>query len=291
MCHRAVLVAAAITAVTGCQTPEPADLILTNGNVITVDAERPQAEALAIKGDRILAVGSNREIEAYRGVETRVIDLGGETAVPGLIDAHLHFPRLGKRTKQLFLDETRSPEEAMVIVREQVESAEPGEWITGRGWHTVTWGSGYPDNEALSAISPENPVFLIGMASHAVWVNAKALELAGINKDTPDPGGGRILRHPGTREPTHCRLPLAAFRVPLGVSAGARRPVAYRCFWRARSPARRPRRPRRSQKLGERECRSPPRPLGRALGATRRRRIVLAAIRSAQRHRHYRRRR
>ena len=209
MCHRAVLVAAAITAVTGCQTPEPADLILTNGNVITVDAERPQAEALAIKGDRILAVGSNREIEAYRGVETRVIDLGGETAVPGLIDAHLHFPRLGKRTKQLFLDETRSPEEAMVIVREQVESAEPGEWITGRGWHTVTWGSGYPDNEALSAISPENPVFLIGMASHAVWVNAKALELAGINKDTPDPGGGRILRHPGTREPTGILLETA----------------------------------------------------------------------------------
>jgi predicted amidohydrolase YtcJ len=209
MHHRAVLFTAALTAASGCHTPEPADLILTNGNVITVDAERPQVEALAVRGDRILAVGSNQEIEAYRGAETRVIDLEGETAVPGLIDAHLHFPRLGKRTKQLFLDETRSPEEAIAIVREQVESAEPGEWITGRGWHTVTWGSGYPDNEALSAVSPENPVFLIGMASHAVWVNAKALELAGITKDTPDPGGGRILRHPETGEPTGILLETA----------------------------------------------------------------------------------
>jgi predicted amidohydrolase YtcJ len=115
----------------------------------------------------------------------------------------MHFPLLGKRTKQLFLDETRSPDEAVAVVREQVEKRSAGEWVMGNGWHTVTWNvSDYPDNAALNEVAPDNPVFLIGMASHAAWVNDAALRIAGIDKDTPDPPGGRVVKHAHTGEPT-----------------------------------------------------------------------------------------
>ena len=180
-----------------------ADLIFINGNIITVDPNQPQAQAIAIQSDRILAVGSNEEINAHRGEQTEIIDLEGKTALPGLIDSHMHFPDLGKRTKQLFLDETKSPQEVIDIVQAVVAKKEPGEWVMGQGWHTATWKTDeYPDNTELSQVSPDNPVYLTGMAIHAAWVNDEALRLAGITKDTPDPPGGKILRHPETGEPT-----------------------------------------------------------------------------------------
>lgn len=188
-----------------------ADLILRNGNVITMEGRRPRAEALAIRGNRILAVGTNEEVDALAGGDTKILDLRGQTAVPGLIDAHMHFSRLGKRTKQLFLDATESPEQAIEIVRERVHEAEPGQWITGDGWHTVYWDAAeYPTNRALNEIAPENPVYLVGMASHAAWVNDKALELAGIDETTPDPPGGQILKDPLTGEPSGILLETAA---------------------------------------------------------------------------------
>ena len=199
----------------GCQR-ETADLVLKDANVITVDPDRPQAEAIAIRGDRILAVGTNDEIDALTGDTTRVLSLEGATVVPGLIDAHMHFPRLGKRTKQLFLDETRSPEEAVAIVREQVEKRSAGEWVLGNGWHTVTWdGAAYPDNSALNEAAPDNPVYLVGMASHAAWVNDEALRIAGVDADgeTPDPPGGRIVRGADTGEPTGILLEQATLLV------------------------------------------------------------------------------
>jgi len=182
---------------------EAAEVVFENGNFITLDPGAPQAEAVAVRGERIVAVGSREEIEKYRGDETEVVDLKGLTVVPGLIDAHEHFPRIGKRVQQVFLDETRSAAEALEIVKRELEKVPPGEWLVGQGWHTVTWnGSGYPNQEELSRISPDNPVYLVGMASHAAWVNAKALELAGISKDTPDPPGGKILKREDTGEPT-----------------------------------------------------------------------------------------
>jgi len=123
--------------------------------------------------------------------------------VPGLIDAHEHFPDIGKRVQQVFLDDTGSAAEALEIVKRELEKIPPGEWLVGQGWHTVSWnGSEYPGQEELTRISPDNPVYLVGMASHAAWVNAKALELAGITKDTPDPPGGKILKRADTGEPT-----------------------------------------------------------------------------------------
>jgi predicted amidohydrolase YtcJ len=178
-------------------------VIFENGNFITLDPEAPRVEAIAVGEERIIAVGSREEIEKYRGEETEVVNLEGATVVPGLIDAHEHFPRIGKRVQQVFLDETRSAAEALEIVKSELEKIQPGEWLIGQGWHTVSWnGSGYPDQEELSRIAPNNPVFLVGMASHAAWVNAKALEVTGIGKDTPDPPGGKILRRKDTGAPT-----------------------------------------------------------------------------------------
>lgn len=182
---------------------EQASLILTNGNIITIENEIPKAEAIAIKDERIIAVGSKKDIEKYKGEETKEIDLQGKTALPGLIDAHIHFPLLGQRLKQLYLDNTTNFQQVLDIVADQVKKAKPGEWITGRGWHTVYWKTKeYPDNSELNKISPDNPVFLIGMATHAALVNEKALQLAGITKKTPDPPGGQILKNPQTGEPT-----------------------------------------------------------------------------------------
>ncbi|HXV61683.1 MAG TPA: amidohydrolase [Vicinamibacteria bacterium] len=193
--HGGALVAGAIIAITACAPQESADLILINANVITVDEALPRAEAVAIKGNRILAVGAAGAVESHTGAETEIIDLDGATVVPGLIDAHMHFPRLGKRTKQLFLDETRSPSEAVAVVKEKIASTPPGEWVTGQGWHTVMWEmSGFPDSTELNAASPDNPVYLVGMASHAAWVNERALGIAGITTETPDPPGGEIVR-------------------------------------------------------------------------------------------------
>ncbi|UCC41356.1 MAG: amidohydrolase [Candidatus Aminicenantes bacterium] len=182
---------------------EKATLMLTNCNIISVDENIPKADAIAIKDDKIIALGSSREIEKYKGEHTKLINLQGKTAVPGFIDSHMHFPELGKRVKQLYLDKTKNVEEALAIVKEVVKKAKPEEWITGMGWHTAYWKTlDYPNNSELSKISPQNPVFLIGMASHAAWVNDKALKLAGITKDTSDPPGGKIIKNPETGEPT-----------------------------------------------------------------------------------------
>jgi hypothetical protein len=198
-----------------CEAPtrlaqEPADLILRNGNVITLDPARPQVEAIAVLKDRIVAVGTPAEIDAWRGEATHVLDLQGRTAVPGLIDAHLHFPGVGERAKQVFLDRARSEDEALEIVEKEVRKAPAGAWVTGQGWHTVGWDTArYPDNQKLTRIAPAHPVYLVGMASHAAWVNEAALARAGITRDTADPPGGEILRHPETGVPTGILLETA----------------------------------------------------------------------------------
>jgi predicted amidohydrolase YtcJ len=218
---RMLLAVVVLAAAAGCQPGEPetrgpgrtaeaATLVLHGGRIVTMDPDRPEAEAMAIGGARILAVGSTDAIASYRGPETEVIDLQGATAMPGLIDGHLHFPRMGAKLRQLFLDETRSASEVVEVVRREADRTAPGAWIVGHGWHTVTWDRPeYPDHAALSRAAPDHPVFLIGMATHAAWVNARALELAGIDRATPDPPGGQIVRDPTTGEPTGILLETA----------------------------------------------------------------------------------
>ena len=185
---------------------EPATLVLRNGNVITVDDARPRAEAIAIRGDRIAAVGSNAEIQAYVGASTRVIDLAGQTAIPGLIESHGHFMGLGQSKMNLDLMDVKDWNEIVSLVGAAAKRAAPGEWILGRGWHQEKWTSvpqpnveGFPMHDALSAVSPNNPVMLTHASGHATFVNARAMQEAGITERTQNPSGGEILKDRGGR--------------------------------------------------------------------------------------------
>jgi len=180
---------------------EPADLVLTNGKIVTVDPERPTAEAVAIAGEKIIAVGSAREIRAYIGPDTEVLDLGGQLAIPGFIEGHGHFMGLGRARMILDLTTARSWAEIVEQVAEAAKAAQPDEWILGRGWHQEKWDDtpeptvdGVPLHHSLSAVSPDNPVYLTHASGHASFANARALQLAGIHARTPDPAGGTIVR-------------------------------------------------------------------------------------------------
>jgi predicted amidohydrolase YtcJ len=182
---------------------QKADIILINANVVTIDEKRPNAQAVAIGGDKIIAVGSGEEIQRLRDSRTRVIDVKGMTVVPGLVDGHLHFVGLGtERGGWLDLSEAKSETEAAAAVRRAAGRAKPADWITGGEWHTGNWErETWPTRKSLDAAAPNNPVFLSGMHGHASWANSKALELAGINRETPDPPGGKILRDEKSNEP------------------------------------------------------------------------------------------
>ncbi len=205
-------------------TAQTADLVFINGNVITVDERNPQAEAVAVAGTRILAVGSNAEIDALRVADTRVIDLEGKTLVPGLVDGHLHFAGLGAdRGSALDLADASSEAEAAELVRRLAQRMEPGQWITGSGWHTGNWpGEAWPTKATLDEAAPNNPVFLGGMHSHASWANSLALEAAELDAGTPDPSGGKLMRDEASGELTGVLIEDAQ-RILRGiVPAGAR---------------------------------------------------------------------
>jgi predicted amidohydrolase YtcJ len=195
----------------GCQgggKGEEADLVLTNGKVVTMDPDVPEAEAIAVKGYTILAVGSVEEVEAYVGGGTRTIDLDGKLVVPGFIDSHGHYMGLGQSKMILDLTQARTWDEIVAMVAEAAAGAEPGTWIQGRGWHQEKWDEvpqpnvdGVPTHESLSAVSPHNPVYLTHASGHASIVNARALELAEIDATTTDPAGGTIVKD-GSGQPS-----------------------------------------------------------------------------------------
>lgn len=196
----AVVLAATLVAACAPEGPT-ADLVLTNGKVVTMDGSGTEAEAVAIAGDTIAAVGSAAEIEALVGDDTRVIDLQGRLATPGLIEGHGHFMGLGDALSILDLTEAESWSEIVALVEDAVAETEPGTWIRGRGWHQDKWTEtpspaveGLPVHTSLSEVSPENPVILGHASGHASFVNERALELAGIDADTPDPDGGEIVQ-------------------------------------------------------------------------------------------------
>jgi hypothetical protein len=182
---------------------EPADLVLRGGKVVTVDPALGTQQALAVDGYEIAAVGSDEEIAAYIGPETRVVELNGRFVMPGFIEGHGHFMGLGRSRQILDLTAVRNWEEVVSMVAAAVATAEPGEWIFGRGWHQDKWDSvpegavdGVPVNDSLSAVSPGNPVLLEHASGHASFANDAALAAASIDSETPDPDGGTIVRTP-----------------------------------------------------------------------------------------------
>jgi len=190
-----------IGGINSCAKKQPADLVLTHGKIVTLEETAPTVEALAVAGDRIIAVGTAKEIKPYIGRSTRVIDLEGRTAVPGLIDSHAHFTGVGEARMILDLTRTKNWEEIVVLVAAAARQAKPGEWIQGRGWHQEKWDrtpepnvDGLPFHDALSRVTPDNPVRLEHASGHSSLANAKAMELGGVTKATPDPAGGEIVR-------------------------------------------------------------------------------------------------
>ena len=201
MAATAILVLSSFACSPADDAPDAADLVLRGGKVVTVDDAMPEAEAMAIRGDRILFVGSDSEVEAYTGPETEVIELAGRLAIPGFIEGHGHLMGLGHARLQLDLMGTTSYQDLIDLVAEAVAESEPGEWIVGRGWHQSKWEPapdpsvrGFQTHDALSEVSPDNPVFLRHASGHASFANALAMELAGVTADTPDPDGGEIIR-------------------------------------------------------------------------------------------------
>ncbi|MCD4749050.1 MAG: amidohydrolase [Thermoanaerobaculales bacterium] len=197
-----LFIAIALLPLFACSPPiDPADFVILGGTVITMNSAQPYAEGLAARGQRILAVGSEDEIRAFVGPETEVLNLDGAVAYPGFIDAHAHFLAVGKATMELNLREAESWADIVDLVAEAVDTVEPGTWIRGRGWHQEKWLAtpepslgGLPVHNALSAVSQATPVFLTHASGHAAMVNAKAMELAWIDRYTPDPPGGEIVR-------------------------------------------------------------------------------------------------
>lgn len=183
------LLSIVVLVVCGCSPTETADAIFINGTVYTVDDQNPQVEAVAVKDGKIMALGSSAEISKLKGSDTKVTDLQGKTMTPGFIESHGHLMGIGYNKLELDLMYVKTYDELVEKVAEAVEKAEPGDWITGRGWHQSKWietpekmVKGFQTHDKLSAVSPDNPVYLRHASGHATFANAKAMELAGVNR-------------------------------------------------------------------------------------------------------------
>jgi len=178
-----------------------ADLVLRNGRIITMDNRWPQVSALAVKGDRISAIGSDRDMLRYTGMETQVIDLKGMLTIPGFIEGHGHFYSLGASLMELELRNAENWDAIIALVAAEVKNKKPGTWIVGRGWHQDKWTTkpqpnvgGLPIHHKLSAVSPQNPVFLSHTSGHGVFVNQAAMLASGVSEKSVNPPGGEIVR-------------------------------------------------------------------------------------------------
>ncbi len=200
----------------GCRssaTDEPADVLLTGGKVYTFAWDepaadgapaknapysssgwRPDAEAVAVRGSRIIFVGSSRDAEKYRGAKTRVIDLQGATVIPGLVDSHTHVAGLGEKQSRVDLTDVQTEEEAVARVVAFAVKVPKGDWIIGRGWDEGAWANRYPTMKLLSERAPDHPVLLVSLHSFAVWGNKLAFERAKITRETAIPSGGNIIK-------------------------------------------------------------------------------------------------
>jgi predicted amidohydrolase YtcJ len=172
-----------------------ADLVLYNGSIHTMDVQKPTADALAISGQGILAVGKGNDLLGTLAPQGLALDLQGRTVIPGLIDAHLHFIGYSLRQSMVDVHEVPSLDVALERVAKRIAASEPGAWIRGGGWNCNLWGDGaFPHRHDLDRVTPHNPVALSSKDGHSLWINTPAMELAGITAETPDPSGGHIRR-------------------------------------------------------------------------------------------------
>ena len=216
-----------------------ADLVMTNGRIVTVEDAMPEAQAVAVRGDRIIDLGSSADMHRYIGSATRIIDLKGQLVVPGFIEGHGHFTGVGEAQLTLKLADVRSWDEIVAMVAEAVKTARAGQWIIGRGWHQEKWTTrpepnveGFPMHASLDAVSPANPVLLEHASGHASFVNARAMDLSGVTRDTRAPPGGEILKD-SSGQPTGLLREQAADLIK--VHAGEPNPTPAESLDRARN--------------------------------------------------------
>jgi predicted amidohydrolase YtcJ len=196
--YTGILLAGAVLSLDFClrhkTPPAKADLVLWNGNVVTLSAELPKAQAVAISGNRIIGVGDAKEVKPFIGEKTKVIDLAQKLVIPGLIDAHLHPFGAGRALTILDL-KGLSKEEILARVALKVKELKKGEWIEAEGWDQGFWKEKeFPTRQELDAAAPDNPAVLSRIDGHSAWYNSLAFRLSNIDRNTKDPEGGRILR-------------------------------------------------------------------------------------------------
>jgi len=178
----------------------PADIIVTNATIYTVDPAQPTAEALAIRDGKFLAVGRTAEIEAHRGPQTRILDLGGQTVLPGLCDAHIHFTYYAVGLNRVDIFEVPTLAELLARVKAKAVETPSGGWVVGWGWNQTLWrevDGRFPTRHDLDALSDQHPIILWEKSGHSAVANTIALQRAGLSKDTPNPSGGEIGRDAG----------------------------------------------------------------------------------------------
>jgi len=180
-----------------------ADIFVTNARVYTVNGKQPWAEAVAIRGDKIVAVGTERELDSYRGPTTKVLDAAGRLVLPGFTDCHIHFLDGSLSLQRISLDDAEDIPEIQRRVKAYADTHPGQPWVLGRGWQYSSVGpTNLPDKRYLDEIIPDRPVYLASYDGHTGWANTKALQLAGITKQTQNPPGGEIVRDPKTGEAT-----------------------------------------------------------------------------------------
>ncbi|HEX6283503.1 MAG TPA: amidohydrolase, partial [Pyrinomonadaceae bacterium] len=209
---------------------DSADIVFKNGNVYTANDKAPQAQAIAVKSDRIVFVGTNAAAQKFVGSNTRVVDLQGKTVLPGFTDSHQHLSGVGLREMTLNLEGTTSLEDFLAKVKARVDQVKPGDWVTGRGWIETHWKPPvFPTRADLDKVAPNNPMILARADGHGSVANSAALNLAGITKDTPNPFGGEISKDKETGEPNGMLLDsaqgLVRRRVPPTSAEDAERAV------------------------------------------------------------------
>ena len=189
-------------AIAGCNVNEPAERVFTNGNIWTGNPEQPWADAMAVTGETIVAIGTDADLNALRGVNTEVVDLEGAFVMPGFIDNHAHFLSGGFQLASVDLRTATSAEEFSARLATFSQIISQGRWIIGGDWDHEAWGGALPHRSWIDDVTSDNPVFVSRYDGHMALANSKTLELAGIDRTTPDPEGGTIVRDPSTGEPT-----------------------------------------------------------------------------------------
>ena len=186
----------ALSVLAGAQASvQPADLIVTNARIYTVNPQQKWAEALAVRGDQIVAVGDRKTIESLRGPSTRLIDAGQRLLLPGFVDCHIHFMEGALGLTRVDLNEAGTVAEIQKRVKTYADAHPEEPWIQGMGWTYPTFGpTALPNKKILDDIVPDRPVYLVAFDGHSSWANSKALAMAGIDRNTPDPPNGKIVR-------------------------------------------------------------------------------------------------